>query len=187
MKNLEINSGRVLVIGAGADPYRKIFKGASTYVTFDIQNQYGTIDIIGDAHSLPFQACSFDYVIAAELLEHCEHPELICKEAYRVLSHAGQFIATVPFMFHMHGDPHDYWRPTASGLELMIKKFSKKEIWLQGNRLHVIFDLILTSRPFKIALFPLRIFSHLFVFLKNKRPVTNMTTAPSGFMLIARK
>jgi len=53
--------------------------------------------IQGDALRLPFKNNSFNYIIISEVLEHINKPELIIKEAYRVLSEKGKIIITTPY------------------------------------------------------------------------------------------
>ena len=57
---------------------------------------------------LPFKNESFDCILAIEVFEHLENPEVFVDEAYRVLNKTGIMFVTVPFMFHEHGDPSDY-------------------------------------------------------------------------------
>jgi len=49
---------------------------------------------------LPFDAGSFDVVVAAETLEHLVDPAFIVAEALRVLKQGGIFIGSVPNSFH---------------------------------------------------------------------------------------
>lgn len=48
------------------------------------QELFGLPCVVADAHSLPFQDCSLDVVIASELLEHVLYPELVAEELLRV-------------------------------------------------------------------------------------------------------
>lgn len=69
-------------------------------------------DVQTDASSLPFRGESFDVIICAELLEHVPDPLAVLKEAHRALRSQGVLLISVPFLFHIHADPHDYGRYT---------------------------------------------------------------------------
>jgi SAM-dependent methyltransferase len=174
---------KVLVIGSGNDPYENIFKDLDLYIKLDIVSYSGKVDIIADAHSLPFSNCCFDCIIASEVFEHLHNPELFIKEAFRVLSDKGIFVFSVPFMFHEHGDPYDYWRPTKSAINNILNEFSTVSITPQGNRVHVILDLITTIKSLWRFLVLLRIINHLII----KIPFNQDTTAPSGYFVVANK
>jgi SAM-dependent methyltransferase len=179
---------QVLVVGAGHDPYRSCFSGAERYVALDIVPVQGITDLVADATSLPFDDGTFDCVAAFEIMEHLENPVKLVDEAYRVLAPGGVLLLSVPFLFHQHADPSDYWRPTRYTLELVTSRFSISNVYSQGNRLHVISDLITTAFSPWPVLWPLRIFNHLFVTLFSKSFVKRSRgTAPSGFFVVARK
>lgn len=180
----------VLVIGAGYDPYRHRFPSAEFYVALDIILTPGVTTIVSDAQSLPFLEDQFDCVIAIEVFEHVENSLKMADEIYRVLMPGGKLILSAPFLFHEHGDPYDFNRPTRRGLEIFASKFNNLYVRSQGNRIHVLSDLITTAfYPYSIFA-PLRIFNHLFVgkFIMNLFGKFNFrTSAPSGYFLVAKK
>jgi SAM-dependent methyltransferase len=173
----------VLVIGAGDDPYRVFFGDPRRYITLDLVAYAGT-DVIGNAHAIPFASDSFDCLLVSEVLEHLCRPESFASEARRVLVDGGKIVLTVPFMFHNHADPHDYWRLTRDGFRQVFHDFSSIEIYAQGNRLHVLSDLITTAFSPLPALLPLRALNHVFrlVALNDSK-----SSAPSGFLVVAIK
>jgi len=176
---------RVLVIGAGHDPYRSYFTHADTYVSMDIELIKDRVSVVGDAHCLPFQDQSFDCVLAVEVLEHLEQADYFFSELYRVLDVDGFCLLTVPFMFHIHGDPFDYGRYTPYKLKLMLSDFRKVDIYPQGNRLHVISDLFTTSKIFGYKLFvPLRFFNRL---IARWATFPSKSSAPSGLVINLNK
>jgi SAM-dependent methyltransferase len=68
--------------------------------------------VVCDAAALPFASARFDTVIAAELLEHVPRPDEVLAEIRRTLRPGGTLLITVPFLYRVHGDPHDYARYT---------------------------------------------------------------------------
>jgi len=81
------------------------------------------VDVVADAHNLPFKENSFDNIIMTNLLEHVQEPQKVVNEAYRVLKPNGLVIVFTPFMYPIHGDPNDYWRFTDEGLKYLLKNF----------------------------------------------------------------
>jgi SAM-dependent methyltransferase len=69
-------------------------------------------DILGSLYSIPVDNGRFDAFILTEVLEHLSEPINALIEANRVIKKGGYGIITTPFMFHIHGDPDDYFRPT---------------------------------------------------------------------------
>jgi SAM-dependent methyltransferase len=180
--------GCVLVIGAGNDPYRGLFGRVDLYVRFDIVPRKGMTDVVGDALWLPLRQGAFHCVVASEVLEHVPDPQCFVAEIERVLAPGGFVIITVPFMFHRHADPLDCWRPTADTLFRLFASFAEVTVTAQGNRLHSMSDLLTTAFYPVPVLFPLRLFNHLLVRLPRALTAADRgSTAPSGFMLVARK
>jgi SAM-dependent methyltransferase len=173
----------VLIVGSGADPYRKFFSKTCRYVTLDIVPNKD-VQLVADAHELPVQKESFDCILATEVLEHLHDPHLFIDAAYVALKPEGMLVFTVPFMFHQHADPNDYWRPTKQTIYNLCSSFSLCKIQSQGNRLHVLSDLITTAfYPYPVF-YPLRIINHLLLFLGG---TFQKTTAPSGYLVVANK
>jgi len=50
---------------------------------------------------LPFNDSSFDVVVASEVLEHLSWPEIVVREAARVLRAGGAFVGSVPNAFRL--------------------------------------------------------------------------------------
>ena len=151
--------GRVLVIGAGHDPYRDLLPNAESVVVTDISSESGMIDEVADAHDLQYENESFDVVIAIEVFEHLHSPLCAIRECRRVLAKGGIFICSVPFMFHVHGDPSDYQRLTRNGLSVLTNEFEVVEIHEIGGRLATVSDILTTACK---AAVPLRLLNHIF-------------------------
>lgn len=74
-------------------------------------------DVIGDSCALPFDNCSFDTVIATQVIEHVAEPRAMVAEIARVLRPGGVMLITAPFAWPLHEAPHDFQRFTRYGLE----------------------------------------------------------------------
>jgi len=86
-------------------------------------------DVQADAMSVPIRDGCFDAVICSELLEHVPEPVTVLQETCRVLAVGGALLACAPFLYRIHGDPHDYGRYTedywiralsSSGLRIVV-------------------------------------------------------------------
>ena len=119
-------TGRLIDIGCGTKPYKNLL---SPYVTEHIGVDYkGTlhersnIDIFSTAYQILVEEASFDSAICTAVLEHLEEPELALRECYRVLKPGGVAIYSVPFIWHIHEEPRDFYRFSKYGLQYLFEK-----------------------------------------------------------------
>lgn len=79
------------------------------------------VDLVCDASTMPpAWSGRFTGVLCSEVLEHVERPWLALPEMRRVLKPGGWIIITVPFCFHRHAYPNDYYRYTGDGLGVLL-------------------------------------------------------------------
>ena len=177
----------VLIVGSGHDPYSSGRDDETFFVRTDIEHLAGSVDVVADAHHLPFADASADTLMLVEVLEHLHGPETFFERAHAVLRPGGRLVVTVPYMFHEHGDPYDFYRYSEGGLRHLARRFSQVDVVRQGNRVHCILDLITTARVFGLKpFFPLRLLSVVAVATARaggRRP----SSAPSGFFVVCRK
>lgn len=122
-------TAKVLIIGSGTGSEgQKILSGVKNIQLFtsDIYF-YPTIDIICDAHILPFPNNYFDGIVAQAIIEHLQNPEIAVKEFHRVLKRNGWAYFETPFMQQTHGGDYDFKRYTFNGHKLLLKDFRKIE------------------------------------------------------------
>jgi SAM-dependent methyltransferase len=124
-ETLPILSGKILDIGCGKMPYKKMMLQNSNlkdYIGLDIETaRVYEVDVKPDftwnGITMPFENETFDCAFGTEVLEHCPYPEIVLKEVFRVLKPGGVFFLTVPFLWNLHEVPHDEYRYTPFSLQ----------------------------------------------------------------------
>jgi SAM-dependent methyltransferase len=116
--------GRTLDAGAGRLAWRPLLRRHSrTYVSGDLTAEHPEVDVLFDVtRPFPFPAESFDTVFCHSVLEHTREPWRAMPEMWRVLAPGGVAIVAVPFVFYLHGQPHDYYRFSRYGLAYLAEQ-----------------------------------------------------------------
>jgi SAM-dependent methyltransferase len=119
-------SGRLVDIGCGTKPYEDL---VSRYITEYIGVEHaGTphgnekVDIWATAYDIPVPDASFDSALCSCVLEHLEEPELALRECYRILKPGGVAMYEVPFIWHLHEQPRDFFRFSKFGVQYLFEK-----------------------------------------------------------------
>jgi len=110
--------GKILDVGCGMKPYKNWFssKKVHSYIGIDVDGQ-GDVDIVLTPGKLwPIEDNSFDFVFSTQVMEHIKDISHFSDQINRVLKKGGKCVITVPFMYPVHGEPHDYRRWTLNGL-----------------------------------------------------------------------
>lgn len=76
--------------------------------------------IRANAERLPFCANSFNKIIASELLEHTENPDVVLKEIKRVLAPGGLIVVTIPN------------EPFINRIKKVLNKIGILNLWFKG-------------------------------------------------------
>lgn len=86
------------------------------------------VQVVADAHSLPFRRDAFSFVLCTEMLEHARDPQRVIDEMRRVLLPEGKLLLTTRFLFPIHEAPTDYFRFTKYGLRELFRQWTEVEI-----------------------------------------------------------
>lgn len=83
------------------------------------------VQVICDAHDLPFADGSFDGVIIQAVLEHVLDPVRCVAEIHRVLNDGGLVYADAPFVCQVHGRELDFTRYSRLGYRRLFRHFAE--------------------------------------------------------------
>jgi SAM-dependent methyltransferase len=116
------SQARVLSVGAG------VLRLDGHVIHLDYEAAYTHLEVIGDAHQLPFGNNTFDGVVCETLLEHVLEPQRVIDELFRVLKPGGKAYILMPFLFAFHAAPNDFYRMTHRGLAHHMRAFRLEQL-----------------------------------------------------------
>lgn len=90
------------------------------------------VDCVADVEALPQPDGSVGTVLAMSTFEHVKRFWLGFEEVHRVLRPDGVFVVSLPFHFHVHAYPSDYWRFTPEALDLLLEPYPTRIIGWHG-------------------------------------------------------
>jgi SAM-dependent methyltransferase len=163
-------SGRVLDMGGKKEKRRGSFcppldKVASwEYVNTDPAT---SPDHLCSAESVPVRDASYDWVVMTEVLEHVAEPAAVLKECFRLLKPSGTLVASMPFLYPVHADPHDFqrWTPVKIRREFEKAGFQVQEISPRGGIVAVMLDLVNVYNDAPELTWGMKIFRPIFVII----------------------
>lgn len=135
----------VLNIGAGGEIKNIIRKNFKKVFEIDIdskRNPDQIIDLCNDRFSKIIRYKP-NFVCIFEVLEHTTNPLKAVNNIYKIINKGDFVLASVPFIFHIHDEPHDYFRFTKFGLKLLFKDFANVKIYERNGWLEAIFVIFI--------------------------------------------
>lgn len=127
--------GVLLDVGCGTKPAKSLMPEAVRWhLGMDLKT-FSDIRPEAEAYAsmmaLPLAEAAVDTVLCNDVLEHVPDPESALGELYKVLKPDGSIIITVPLLWHLHEQPHDFQRFTRYGLENLLCKAGFTDIQVQ--------------------------------------------------------
>lgn len=83
---------------------------------------FPNVDVVADAHKLPYADGSVHAIYCEAVIEHLYDPHQAVREIVRVLEPGGLVFAGTPFLYHYHGYPHHYQNFTLQGHENLFRR-----------------------------------------------------------------
>lgn len=141
--------GRLLDLGCGNVPLYEIYRRSVTSaVCVDWPGSYHAsthVDVACDLNQpIPFASATFDTIVVSDVLEHLFDYPTVWSEIARLLRPSGRLILGVPFMYWLHEEPYDHFRPTEFALRRFCQQHGLRVVALEpyGGAADVIFDII---------------------------------------------
>jgi len=106
-RNIKVDS---LYLSIGGGPQRP----HSALVNLNI-GPFPNVDVVADAHNLPYADEIVDAIYCEAVLEHLQEPRKAIAEMWRVLKPEGKVYAITPFLQAYHGYPYHFQNYTLTG------------------------------------------------------------------------
>jgi uncharacterized protein YbaR (Trm112 family)/SAM-dependent methyltransferase len=91
------------------------------FVNLNIEH-FDNVDVVADAHRLPYADNSVRAIQWEAVLEHLTDPEIAVREIHRVLVNEGEVFSVTPFLQKFHAYPNHFFNPTLEGHKLVFEK-----------------------------------------------------------------
>lgn len=119
-------SGRLIDIGCGTKPWNLLVAPyVEEHIGIDHEESFHSlenVDLIGTVYNIPVSDNAFDCAICTAVLEHLEEPYQAILECKRVLRPGGKAIYSIPFIWHIHEEPRDFYRYSSFGISYLFQK-----------------------------------------------------------------
>lgn len=189
--------GRLLDMGCGNVPFYEVYKDlVDDNVCVDWENSLHEnlfLDRFADLNEkVPLESASFDTVLLTDVLEHIAEPQLLMSEIARLLKAGGKALISVPFLYHLHEEPFDYYRYTEHALRRFCTNNGLEIVSLTtyGGAPEVLLDIVAKHLAFSRLLSRVHlIVSTQLVSLPFVRQVSERKSRlfPLGYCLVAQK
>ena len=129
--------GRLADIGCGTKPLKGL---CAPYVTEHIGIDHkemfhdsSNVDIFAGAYNIPVPDGHFDCALSTDVFEHLEEPQRALRETSRILLDGGTLLLVVPFLWHLHEQPRDFYRYTRFGLQYLAEQAGFKTVVIKPS------------------------------------------------------
>ena len=109
-------NGRVLDVGCGSKPYRRLDLGYTEWVGLDVRP---VGEVVADMMEMPLEDESFDTVICIDALQYAAVPHQAVNEMARVLKPGGALLLAAPQV--SPEDETSFFNFKVAGLEMLAK------------------------------------------------------------------
>src|SRR5262249_32166569 len=116
-KVLDVGVGNHVCLSVGGGPVR-----VSPNVTNLNISGFKNVDVVADAHLLPYSDSAVDSIYCEAVLEHLKNPATAVEEMFRVLKPEGKVIGVTPFLQRFHGYPSHFQNFTLVGHSLLFEQ-----------------------------------------------------------------
>ena len=134
-------ASKVLNVGSGGNLENLIKKNFDDVFSIDIDKERKPDQIIDICDENFEKKINYEpsLVCCFEVLEHTRNPSKAIQNIYNILKKDDFFLVSVPFNFHIHDEPNDFFRFTHYGLKMLFNDFAEVEIKRRNGWLESIF------------------------------------------------
>ena len=134
-------TSKVLNVGSGGNLENLIKKNFDDVFSIDIDKDRKPDQIIDICDENFEKKINYEpsLVCCFEVLEHTKNPSKAIQNIYNILKKDDFFLVSVPFNFHIHDEPNDFFRFTHHGLKMLFNDFAEVEIKRRNGWLESIF------------------------------------------------
>lgn len=134
-------TSKVLNVGSGGNLENLIKKNFDDVFSIDIDKERKPDQIIDICDENFEKKINYEpsLVCCFEVLEHTKNPSKAIQNIYNILKKDDFFLVSVPFNFHIHDEPNDFFRFTHYELKMLFNDFAEVEIKRRNGWLESIF------------------------------------------------
>jgi SAM-dependent methyltransferase len=148
-KAIELHAkGRMLDLGCGKVPLYIAYRVfVDEVICVDWQNSLHNgkhVDFFRDLNQhLDLTGQTFDTILLSDVLEHIRRPERLLGQIHSLLQPCGKLIIGVPFFYHIHEAPNDFFRFTRFALASMLEESGFELCYLEetGGAIEILSDI----------------------------------------------
>ena len=122
-----IDSVKVLNVGAGGniETYLKTKFNFVRSIDVDVNREPDQVIDVCDLNQLRDLTFTPQLICMFEVLEHTKNPINAIQNLYEIIDENNYVMLSTPFIFHIHDEPHDFFRFTKYGLEILFQNFKE--------------------------------------------------------------
>jgi SAM-dependent methyltransferase len=122
-----------LDVGCGTKPYEAWFGNVSEYVGLDVAPGMHVDVVVRQNEPWPLPDTYYDVLLSTQVVEHVADLDFALQQMARVVKADGVIILSFPFLYNVHGAPHDYRRFTHFGATNLLPNHEILHLELQGG------------------------------------------------------
>lgn len=122
-----IDSVKVLNVGAGGniETYLKTKFDFVRSIDVDVKRDPDQVIDVCDLDQLRDLTFTPQLICMFEVLEHTKNPIDAIQNLFEIIDENSYVMLSTPFIFHIHDEPHDFFRFTKYGLEILFQNFKE--------------------------------------------------------------
>jgi SAM-dependent methyltransferase len=116
-------TAKAVDIGCGGQPFRELLQQVGySYCGVDVNPDGGPLaDVLWAADDpIPEELSRkgpFDFLLCTEVIEHIADWHAVFANFELLLAPSGRALITAPFVYQLHEEPYDFWRPTLHAID----------------------------------------------------------------------